>query len=758
MFRRAVTTSLFVLSSLLSASARAQAGGDDWSTFPHTPDPAAPAPATVTPAPAASVDAGTPEVGRVTPAAATPATAPAAAASTRSSTPAAAVSPAPSAPVTDGGARAFADASLDQADGGVALAEDDAKLISTKERFEAGTEPHSPATLHNALAAKENLRVTTGAAGIGVLDVASATLGPKGLLRFYANGEFLNQKDFPVLNATDVRSTGTFGVSFVPVENVEVFLSYAAMANSNSRSSPTLIQALGDVTLGGKYARRFAKGFDAGLDLKLLSYSGVGNQSISRYAWGAAPRLIATYDLREPLPKVPLRVHGNLGFIFDSTAGMVTQFPLNAAEQFALGVNRFHRMTFGLAVEAPLPAVTLFLEYNAAVPLGAGGKLFQPNGVAATVASAAAQTLGLGFKVTAVKDLTLLVALDFGLARSVGLGVPATPPFDFRFGAAFNIDPFQRGETKFVETLKERKLEVAKAELPKTGKVSGMVVDSATRKPIPGVIVAMVGAGLPPVASDAATGHFLTHELPAGPVKLSAQKDGYKEAGQEVALEAGKVTLIEMALEATAKKATFELTVVSKKKAIASTAVFKGAVEQKAATAEGATAPVNTEVPPGNYIVNVTAPGYLAQTREVQVSDGAKMALNFDLVPEPKKRLVIVKDNKIEVAQQVHFVSGKATILADSFLLLQQVVDAIVTNDIKRVRVEGHTDNKGLKAANQRLSEDRARSVADFLISQGIDKGRIESVGYGDSKPVAPNLTARGRELNRRVDFVIVER
>ena len=115
-------------------------------------------------------------------------------------------------------------------------------------------------------------------------------------------------------------------------------------------------------------------------------------------------------------------------------------------------------------------------------------------------------------------------------------------------------------------------------------------------------------------------------------------------------------------------------------------------------------------------------------------------------------------DNVVRILQQVHFATGKSTILPESFNLLQQVVDAIIKNNVKRVKVEGHTDNRGVKAANQTLSEDRARSVMEYLIAQGLDKVRLESVGYGDSKPIAPNLTARGRELNRRVEFIVLEK
>jgi len=271
----------------------------------------------------------------------------------------------------------------------------------------------------------------------------------------------------------------------------------------------------------------------------------------------------------------------------------------------------------------------------------------------------------------------------------------------------------------------------------------------------------MVGLGLPPVASDAEGGRFLSYDLPIGPVKLHASRDGYKDIEQELKVELGKPQKIEIALEPVEKLATFTLKVIGNKKPIASAIVFHsttGADEKAAATAADVAEPVKVEATAGGYTVSVTADGFLAQQKDVQVTPGAVMELTFNLEPAPKKMLAIIKDDKIEIAQQVHFQTGKAQILADSFNLLQQVVDVMVRNNIKRVRVEGHTDNRGDKAFNQKLSEDRAKAVADFLISQGIDRSRIESAGYGDTKPVAPNLTARGRELNRRSEFLILEK
>jgi outer membrane protein OmpA-like peptidoglycan-associated protein len=592
---------------------------------------------------------------------------------------------------------------------------------------------------------------------VGLLRVAGADLGARGLLRFSATGEYFDNANFPVRGAENTRTAGTFALSYVPLDFLELSAAYGVSANTNSRSSPNLIQALGDVSIGVRGSRQWARGFWAGVDLRAMSFSGVGNQDVGRYAFGFAPRVLATYDLRELNAKIPLRAHGNAGLILDGTGDLVRTTRLNASEEYALNVNRFNRLSAGLGLEAPLPAVTPFLEFNLAYPLGVGDEgLVAPDGQTVSAASAAYKTFTLGAKVTAVRDVTFTVGAELGLTRVVGLGVPATPPFNLFFGASYTVDLLGRGGTRIVETVRERKVDAPAA--PQTAQVSGVVLDAQTRKPIPGVLVTVPGAGLPPVATDPEKGRFLTHSLPAGAVRIAVQKEGYRLVEQDLKLTAGETTTVELALEPMARPAVFTISTTSKKKPVAATLRLQGPKNQEFATSEAATAPAKLEVPAGRYTVNVTAQGYLAQTRDVQVSEGATLELSFELEPEPKKKLVAVKENKIEILQQVHFGVGKAIILADSYPLLAQVVDAIVRNDIKRVRIEGHTDNSGNPQRNLQLSKDRAQAVAAHLIKAGIDASRLEVDGYGDTRPIAPNLTPRGRELNRRVEFVILER
>jgi outer membrane protein OmpA-like peptidoglycan-associated protein len=86
-------------------------------------------------------------------------------------------------------------------------------------------------------------------------------------------------------------------------------------------------------------------------------------------------------------------------------------------------------------------------------------------------------------------------------------------------------------------------------------------------------------------------------------------------------------------------------------------------------------------------------------------------------------------------------------------------LDALMTRlqgaDVSSIKVVGHTDNVGTDAYNQTLSERRANSVADYLLSQGVAPNKVSSEGKGESEPVAENDTEEGRAKNRRVDLHI---
>jgi outer membrane protein OmpA-like peptidoglycan-associated protein len=104
----------------------------------------------------------------------------------------------------------------------------------------------------------------------------------------------------------------------------------------------------------------------------------------------------------------------------------------------------------------------------------------------------------------------------------------------------------------------------------------------------------------------------------------------------------------------------------------------------------------------------------------------------------------------------INFKTGSATILPNSFMILDQAVMVLQQYKSLRIRVEGHTDNVGDAEVNQKLSESRAESVKTYFMSKGIDFSRIETAGYGDSRSVESNKTGSGRAANRRIEFTVL--
>lgn len=115
--------------------------------------------------------------------------------------------------------------------------------------------------------------------------------------------------------------------------------------------------------------------------------------------------------------------------------------------------------------------------------------------------------------------------------------------------------------------------------------------------------------------------------------------------------------------------------------------------------------------------------------------------------------------NEIQILKKIEFDTAKATIKPVSFPILDEVVRLLKANpSIKKVSIEGHTDSRGARDMNMKLSDDRSKSVMQYLIDKGgIDAGRLSAQGFGPDKPVDDNKTDAGRQKNRRVEFHIVE-
>ncbi len=105
----------------------------------------------------------------------------------------------------------------------------------------------------------------------------------------------------------------------------------------------------------------------------------------------------------------------------------------------------------------------------------------------------------------------------------------------------------------------------------------------------------------------------------------------------------------------------------------------------------------------------------------------------------------------------VNFDANKSTFRPEAYPILINAAQILLANNALKVQIEGHTDNVGSVAANQKLSEQRADAVKRFLISKGVEESRLSTIGYGATKPISDNKTVQGKAFNRRIEFKVVD-
>ncbi|NJM15452.1 MAG: OmpA family protein [Bacteroidales bacterium] len=117
-----------------------------------------------------------------------------------------------------------------------------------------------------------------------------------------------------------------------------------------------------------------------------------------------------------------------------------------------------------------------------------------------------------------------------------------------------------------------------------------------------------------------------------------------------------------------------------------------------------------------------------------------------------------IEEGEAIVLENIFFEFGKATLLPSSYAELDKVVAFMKETDIKIIEISGHTDSDGTAAYNQKLSEGRAKSVVDYLVSKGISASRLLAAGYGLTRPIDTNQRDEGKAKNRRVEFRLVKK
>jgi outer membrane protein OmpA-like peptidoglycan-associated protein len=154
-----------------------------------------------------------------------------------------------------------------------------------------------------------------------------------------------------------------------------------------------------------------------------------------------------------------------------------------------------------------------------------------------------------------------------------------------------------------------------------------------------------------------------------------------------------------------------------------------------------------------NYALNVSKEGYLFHSENFELKDQSStdpLILDVPLYP-------IEAGGKV-VLRNIFFDVDKFALRDESKIELDKLVSFLKANPTLVIEIGGHTDNTGVKQKNIDLSKNRAKSVLDYLVTQGIPAAKLSSKGYADTQPVADNKTEAGRKQNRRTEFKIVSK
>jgi outer membrane protein OmpA-like peptidoglycan-associated protein len=285
-------------------------------------------------------------------------------------------------------------------------------------------------------------------------------------------------------------------------------------------------------------------------------------------------------------------------------------------------------------------------------------------------------------------------------------------------------------------------------EKPQTGLITGTVSDAKTGAALEAdVVIKKDGAPVQTVFAD--DGSFQVAKLDPGVYAADVALEGYEPASVEFAVKAGETTpvVIQLAFIPVDGDLIIKVIDIGTKQPVEAELMLND-------EALGKLSQYEKTVKAGAYKIDAKADEalYLPYSQTVKVVAGQKNVIEVALV---KKEFKIV-------LPQVYFEIDKAELKPESYPVLDEAAGTLAKvfagNDKVMIEVQGHTDNTGAADYNLTLSQKRAETVKNYLVTKhNLDANRFNAKGYGLTRPIATNNTKEGRATNRRVEFVITK-
>jgi outer membrane protein OmpA-like peptidoglycan-associated protein len=547
----------------------------------------------------------------------------------------------------------------------------------------------------------------------------------------------------------------------------DAYASTSFVIDSDPVANPSLMETSGDTDLGVKYAAPVGDVMHLGLFSDLWLIQGSGGVGIDGGATSARFGTIATADLRGTPSHTPIRFSANIVYTLDNTSDTLTAaeqsrgVPVTRIERYAFGVNRVDHFDFYLGAEALAldERIRPFVEAHILAPMNRQGyqcdQVNLSHDSCLKYDSFVQSTLSLGGRFFPWKrGISFLAALDIGMSGTKNFieELSPVPPWTLYLGAGLNTDTQDRPPV-----VREKIVD----KTPPRAIVIGFVHETGKKDGIPNAIVSYhERSDIAPLATGP-EGIF-ADEVPLGDFTYDVKADGYKPGSCEANAAVPGDVHVDCPLDALPRVGT-----------------VTGHVRDSDTSGPVTSAPIvlneagrrplqlNTDasgafrfegVTPGTATLTVQADGYLVQVSPAEVKVRQETTVEIPLRAKPKSSSVSITAKEITIKQQIQFGLDSAVILPDSFGLLTEIADSFIRHpEIRRVEVQGHTDNSGTPEHNKLLSEERAESVRAWLIAHGVGGDRIVAQGYGQEQPKVPNVTATMRAQNRRVQFIILD-
>jgi OOP family OmpA-OmpF porin len=667
----------------------------------------------------------------------------------------------------------------------------------------------APAT-REAIRRRQLLRRSNTYLGpVGGINVVEAGSGAPQSFRIQLATDFFFKNDYLYDDDRTRYVGGALSLGITPIEHLEISLAATTRSLRNRRnlyelepfSDPSeVLQSLGDPSIDIKSYGSIAPGVTLGGDVMLALLTRPSDTNVDVAGVSATLRGNLSFDLREMAAHVPLELRANASYVFDNSGKVVEKVEQRRLEQLqdagltmggardefrqitlrherlAYNVNRVDHVSLALGLEAPLElservALHPILEWELWVPVNRQGydctRTVLPNGAKipgqdSCLASEGADTwpqhVTAGFRLfPALPGLNLLAAVDIGVGGSTNFvrELAPTMPYRVMFAASYTVDLKPKPARTVVKEV-EKRVEVA----PPEGRVRGTLVEQGIETPIANARVTFPGRELSPLVSDA-EGHFASYSFPPGPVQMELEADGYQPATCQAQIApAGGDATARCAMVALPRVGSIAGRVLDENGApIPNAQVQLLGPTPRSVVADSEGRFTEVDLAPGAYSAKVDQEGFLISVTPANVEVRRETPLQLSVLHKPKVPLVTVAKTKLTIKGTIYFNTDTSELQSRSEPLLTAVADTLLRNpNLRRVEVQGHTDNVGAAEHNLELSRQRAIAVQDWLVRAGVEPERLLAQGYGASKPIAPNLSNAGRAKNRRVAFVILER